>query len=119
MMNPIKLGKDQIAGLSEAFEAMKKWKKKGLKGSCLHGPECGSPIKSHLISECILRLIAENGHVISLVSPSITDIKAAHPAMPEMKSWSKGCEEASVFHGFCNYHDNGLFGSSSSTHDDF
>ncbi len=115
MKTRIKLEKDQITGLSEAFNAMKTWKGKGMRGACLCGTDCGNPIKSHLISECILRLIAENGHVISLAPPNITDIKAAHPKLPEMKALLKGCLEASVFRGFCDHHDNEIFRKIDST----
>lgn len=115
MKYPTELEKHQIAGLSKAFEAIRKWKDKGLKGTCLYETGCGKPIKSHLISECILRLIAENGHVTSLTFPSITDIKAAHPERPEMKTRLVGCQEASVFRGFCDHHDNEIFRSIDST----
>lgn len=104
----------------DQLERFKKWSKKAPMGRCMHwGYECKKPVGSHLVSKCVLRLIASEQHLIVFEIPTIGDSlkakKAKDITMLGMHGSSKGINNVSTFPGFCASHDSELFAEIDST----
>ncbi|WP_156808582.1 hypothetical protein [Leptospira terpstrae] len=80
-------------------------KKIKLKGKCLSINCINKPIKSHAISQSLLKLISKNGEVI------VFENNFFNARNPEgtIKEKKQGIAKATTFPGFCSYHDNYIF----------
>ena len=96
----------RIASSVEKFVAQKEW-------DCFY-PGCGcKAIKSHSQQRRgALSAIAKHGKVITMSrDPTSTLARSSKYEYPKARFFEQDISKASVFNGFCNYHDTELFGS--------